>query len=309
MTNPKTNWLLASDAPVLDRRVSGGVEYHRVYAGEKRRIFRGILAILLLFVGFIGFAQLFVIGAAVVDAQVFGRTGQTPLQHAAGSLALVVLIPYSVLLQRVLYGVPARSLHSVAGRFRYGVFARSLLAFGPFLLIVIAYGYLVPGETIPWSTGDLVALFVVGMLLTPLAAAGEEYGLRGFMFRVVGGWTRGARSGAVLGIIVTTVLFSLAHGTLDPFLLSTYLVLFSSMAIVTWRTGGLEVAIALHGVYNMTSLVLGTTLHLDLFGSLDSRGEITGSPASLVPSAGLVIITAIVWWMTRKTGPARTVST
>lgn len=308
MTTTQQSWLLSSDEPRFDHRVPAGVEYHRVYAGGKRRVVRGVLAIALLFVGFVGFAQLFLIGATIIDTELLGRSGQTPLKNAAGSLALVVLIPYSMLLQRLLYATPAASLHSVAGRFRYGVFARSLLAFGPFLLIVVAVGYFVPGETIAWSTADLVVLFVIGMLLTPLAAAGEEYGMRGFMFRVVGGWTSGARSGAVLGVIVTTVLFALAHGTLDPFLLTTYLVLFSSMAIVTWRTGGLEVAIALHGVYNMTSLVLGTTLHLDLFGALGSRGEISGSFASLVPSAGVVVITAIVSWMTRRTGPARTPS-
>ncbi len=62
----------------------------------------------------------------------------------------------------------------------------------------------------------------------------------------------------------------------------------------------------LHGVYNVTALVLATTLHLDLFGALGSRGETAGSIANLVPGAGLVVITAIVWWMTRKTGAART---
>lgn len=299
-------WLLGSDEPARLHRVPAGVEYHRVYAGEKRRVLRGVLAIVLLFAGLIAFAQLFLFGAAFIDAELLGRTGFTPLQHAAGALSLVVLIPYSMLLQRVLYGVPARSLHSVAGRFRYGVFARALIAFGPLVLILGATGFLIPGEAIPWSTVDLVALFVIGMLLTPLAAAGEEYGLRGLLFRVVGGWTRGARSGAVLGIVVTTVLFSLFHGTLDPYLLATYLVLFSTMAIITWRTGGLEVAIVLHAVYNMTSLVLATTLHLDLGGALGSRGEIAGSIVSLVPSAGLVVITAVIWWMTRRSGPLRT---
>lgn len=306
MTNTTQGWLLRADEPAPAPRVPAGVEYHRVYAGEKRRILRGILAIVLLFAGLIGLAQLFLLGAAVIDAELLGRTGSTPLQQAAGALSLAALIPYSMLLQRVLYGVPAGSLHSVTGRFRYAVFGRSLLAFGPLLLMVVAIGFLVPGESIPWTTADLVAFFVIGMLLTPLAAAGEEYGLRGLMFRVVGGWTRGARSGAILGIVVTTVLFSLFHGTLDPYLLTTYLVLFSSLAIVTWRTGGLEVALVLHGVYNMTTLVLATTLHLDLVGALSNRDEATGSIANLIPSAGLVFITAIIWWMTRKTGPACT---
>jgi len=307
MTNTTSNWLLQSDDPVPSPRVPPAVEYHRVYAGEKRRILRGVVAIILVFVGLVGFAQLFLIGARLVDTELLGRTGFTPLQQAAGALSLAVLIPYCMLLQHLLYGVPSRSLHSVAGRFRYGVFGRALLAFGPLLLVVIASGFLLaPVDRVPWSTVDLVAYFVIGMLLTPLAAAGEEYGFRGFMFRVVGGWTRDARFGAVIGITIPTVLFSLFHGSLDPYILTSYLVLFGSLAIVTWRTGGLETAIVLHVVYNVTALVLGTTLHVDLGGALNSRGEISGSIATLIPSAALILITVFIWWITRKSGPART---
>ncbi|VXC08589.1 CPBP family intramembrane glutamic endopeptidase [Pseudoclavibacter sp. 8L] len=307
MPNTTTNWLLQHDQPIPTPRVPTAVEYHRVYAGEKRRILRGVLAIVLLFGGLVGFAQLFLFGAAIVDSRILGRTGFTPLQQAAGALSLGVLIPYSMLLQRLLYGVPFRSLHSVAGRFRFGVFGRALLAFGPILLVVVASGFLLaPAEQVPWTTFDLVAYFVIGMLLTPLAAAGEEYGFRGFMFRVVGGWTRGARVGAVIGIIIPTVLFSLFHGSLDPYILTSYLVLFGSLAVVTWRTGGLETAVVLHVVYNVTALVLGTTLHVDLGGALDSRETASGSLATLMPSATLILITAVIWWMTRRTGPART---
>lgn len=309
MSHATQNWLLQLDEPAWMPRVPTAVEYHRVYAGEKRRILRGVLAIILLFVGLVGFAQLFLVAARIIDAEILGRTGFTPLQQAAGALALAVLIPYCMLLQRLLYGLPFRSLHSVAGRFRYGVFGRALLAFGPVLLVVVASGFLMaPSESVPWTAFDLVAFFVIGMLVTPLAAAGEEYGFRGFMFRVVGGWARGARFGAVIGIVVPTVLFSLFHGSLDPFVLGSYLVLFGSLAIVTWRTGGLETAVVLHAVYNVTALVLGTTLHVDLGGALNGRGEISGSFANLVPSAALVLITAMVWWVTRKTGPARTPS-
>ncbi len=286
------------------------MEYHRVYADEKRKIVRGIVAIILLFAGLVLFAQVCLAVASAIDTQLLGRTGFTPLMHAAGALSLALLIPYSMLLQRWLYGIPARSLHSVAGRFRFGVFGRALIVFGPLLLIVMSVGFLLtPGDTVPWSTADLVAFFIIGMTLTPLAAAGEEYGLRGLMFRVVGSWTRESLSGAMLGIGVTTVLFSLFHGTLDPYILGSYLVLFGAMATITWRTGGLEVAVVLHAVYNVSALVLATTLHLDLGGDLSSRGEIAGTPANLVPSAGLVVITAIVWWTTRKSGPARTPAT
>lgn len=307
MTKPTTNWLLQHDEPVPTPRVPSAVEYHRVYAGEKRRILRGILAVVLLFVGLVVFAQAFVSAARLIDTEFLDRTGFTPLQQAAGALSLGLLIPYSMLLQRVLYGIPFRSLHSVAGRFRYGVFGRALLAFGPLLLVVVACGFLLaPADQVPWTSFDLVAYFMIGMLLTPLAAAGEEYGFRGFMFRVVGGWTRSAGLGALLGIVLPTVLFSLFHGSLDPYILTSYFVLFGSLAVVTWRTGGLEIAVVLHGVYNVTALVLGTTLHVDLGGALTSRGEIAGSVTTLIPGAALILITAVVWWITRKTGPART---
>lgn len=299
-------WLLRADEPRHLDRVPSDVEYHRVYAGEKRRIGRGVLAIVLLFAGLVGFAQLFLAGAAAVDEHVLGRTGFTPLQQAAGALSLAALMPYSMLLQRLLYGAPAASLHSVSGRFRHGLLGRSLLAFAPVVAVLVAAMSLAPADTIPWSTGDLVALVLVSVLLTPLQAAGEEYGLRGLMFRVVGGWTRGSRSGAVLGIVVTTVLFSLFHGTLDPYLLTSYLLLFSVLAFVTWRTGGLEVAVVLHATYNATAFLLAIAVHTDLGGDLAGRGEASGSVVNLVPGAGLVLIAAVVWWMTRRSGPART---
>lgn len=300
------SWLLQPDRPKLLSGVPAGVAYHRVYAGEKRRIIRGVAAIVLLFAGLIFFAQAFLAVAATIDSQLLGRTGFTPLQFAAGSASLALLIPYSMWLQRWLYGVPARSLHSVTGSFRFGVLGRALLVFGPFVLIVMSAGFFVPDDRIPWNSADLIAFCIVGMTLTPVAAAGEEYGVRGLMFRVVGSWTRGSLSGAVLGITLTTVLFSLFHGSLDPYILGSYFVLFAAMAIITWRTGGLEVAVVLHGVYNVSALVLATTLHVDLGGDLGSRGEIVGTPANLVPSAGLAIITAIIWWTTRTSGPART---
>lgn len=306
MSDKSESWFLRPDEAAAAPRVPRGVEYHRVYAGEKRRIVRGIAAIFLLFAGLIVLAQACLAAASAIDSQLLGRTGFTPLQFAAGALSLALLIPYSMLLQHWLYGIPARSLHSVAGCFRFDVFGRALLVFGPLVLIVMSVGFFAPDDRTHWGNADLIAFFVIGMTLTPLAAAGEEYGVRGLMFRVVGSWTQGSLSGAILGITLATVIFSLFHGSLDPYILGSYLVLFSTMGIITWRTGGLEVAVVLHGVYNVSALVLATTLHLDLGGDLSRRGEIAGTPANLAPSAGLAAITAFIWWTTCTSGPART---
>ncbi|MDF9279432.1 CPBP family intramembrane metalloprotease [Arthrobacter sp. EH-1B-1] len=307
MQHTTLNWLGEQDAPATIPRVPPTVEYHRVYAGEKRRILRGIFAIILLLVGLVCFAQLSLTGARLIDTELLGRTGSSPLQHAAGALSLAALIPFSMLLQRLLYGIPFRSLHSVTGRFRFGIFSRALLVFGPLVVITVSLASLMmPSPPVAWTMIDLIAYFVIGTLLTPLAAAGEEYGFRGFMFRVVGGWSRSARLGTVIGIIIPTVLFSLFHGSLDPYILTSYLVLFGSMAVITWRTGGLETAVVLHGLYNITGLVLATTLHVDVAGQLNSRADATGSITLLIPSAAFVLITGIIWWKTREPGPART---
>lgn len=299
-------WLLRGDLPSQVRGVPAGVEYHRVFASEKRRIPRGLMTIVLLLVGFVAVSVAFVELATVIDAQVFGRDESfTPLRHVAGSLSLALMIPYSMLLQRVVYGVSPGSLHSVTGRFRFAVLGKTLLALGPLVLVAVGISAAQGGATIPWTESDLILMFLSGLLITPLAAAGEEYGFRGLMFRVVGGWARSARVGLAMGVVFTTVLFSLMHGTLDPYLLASYLVLFGSMAIVTWRTGGLEVAVVLHGVYNL-AILLATTMHLDVGGELDNRETAVGSLVNLVPSAAVVISTAIVWSMTRSSGPELT---
>lgn len=254
--NDRTNRLLASDEPTRLPGLPASVEYHRLLVTQKRRVLRGLLTIVLLIVGLIGFGQLFLLAAQTIGSQLLGRNGFTPLQQAAGALSLAALIPYSMLLQRLLYGVPARTLHSVAGRFRFGVLGRALLAFGPVLVIVMAIGAVAPAPTASWTTPDLVAFFLVGVLLIPLTAAGEEYAFRGLMFRVVGSWPRGTSWGAAIGILATTVFFALFHGSFDPFIFTSYLVLFGSLAVISWRTGGLKVAIVLHAVYNSTVLVL-----------------------------------------------------
>ncbi|GAB3804402.1 hypothetical protein [Micromonospora zhanjiangensis] len=83
------------------------VEYHRVLAGERRRIGRGILAIVLLIGGMTLSGVALSLMAAFVDAAIDtdGRAEWTPLMHAAGMVSVALVIPWSMLIQRWLYGV------------------------------------------------------------------------------------------------------------------------------------------------------------------------------------------------------------
>lgn len=303
----------SSQRPARPAPVPAGVEYHRVLAGEKRRIGRGILAIVLLLAGLVVFPTVIARGAAVIDLQMGnttpilpGGTDYTPLYHASTMFSLALLIPWSMCIQRWLYGVRGVSLHSVVSRFRFDVFGRALLLFSPVWIVVIVLGALTPGEQVYWSHADLIGIFIATLLLTPLQAAGEEYGLRGLVFRVAGSWARGPRAGLVIGVLVSSVVFTAIHGSTDPYIIVWYFVLAAGLALMTWRSGGLEIAVVLHAVLNTVTLIMAALLRVDLGAALQDRSAGVGTPYLLVPTLTLVAITAVVWWLTRRTGPALT---
>ncbi|WP_305788399.1 CPBP family intramembrane glutamic endopeptidase [Symbioplanes lichenis] len=292
--------------------VPAGVQYHRMLAGDERRIGRGILAIVLLAAGLVVFPTVIGRAAALIDQHrgqappIVGGTDYTPLSHAASMISLGLLIPWSMLIQRWLYHLPGASLHSVASRFRFGLFGRSLLVLGPPWLVVTVLGALAPVEESPWSQPEIVAFFLATTLLTPLQSAGEEYGVRGLVFRVVGSWTRNPRAGLIAGVLVSSVLFTALHGATDPYIVVWYFVLWTGLAIITWRTGGLEIAVMLHAVLNTFTFLVAAALRVDLGSATQDRSAGVGSPYQLVPTAAVIVITGIVWWCTRRSGPALT---
>lgn len=177
----ETSWLLTPGEPRSAKSVPRGVEYHRVLAGDKRRIGRGILAIILLLAGMVIFPNIVGRILGLIDLRMgsttsfYGGTDYTPLYHAGSMISLALLMPWSMLIQRWLYDVSGTSLHSVTSRFRFDVLGKALVVFGPAWLLVNVIGFLAPGSESPWSAIDLVGIFVVTLLLTPLQTTGEEY--------------------------------------------------------------------------------------------------------------------------------------
>lgn len=291
-----------------------GVEYHRVLVGDKRRIGRGILAIVLLVGGLFAFSILIALAAAFLDAQMgrtnptLGGTDFTPLFHAANLASVALLIPWSMLLQRWLYGVHGASLHSVVSCFRFDVFGRAFLLIGPvwLLLSLVALNFL-PMERVHWSSADLIAVFAVTLLLTPMQSAGEEYGFRGLVFRIAASWNRGPRTALVIGVLVSSLIFTAIHLSLDPWFNLWCFSLAVSLAVITWRTGGIEIAVVIHALNNTLTFLLFTVLHADQNAALE-RSAGSQSAALLIPCLTLVAITAVVWLRTRGTGPALTPS-
>ncbi|MFJ4225890.1 hypothetical protein [Microbacterium sp. NPDC089695] len=74
-------------------------------------------------------------------------------------------------------------------------------------------------------------------------------------------------------------------------------------ALVTWRTGGIEIAVVIHAAVNTVTLLYWLVLHADLS---DRFVRVPGSvtPALIIPSIlAFVAILAIVWLRTRGDGP------
>lgn len=310
----------AAVAPQVGRRkrrgprpVPPGREYHRVLATEKRQIWRGIAALALLMGGMLVFSFGFAILGMVVDlllgrdSLMTGGDEYTPVLHGATLLGLALLLPWSMLIQRWLYGVRGASLHSVLSAFRMEVFGRALLVILPLWTLYMAV-FTVVGPSVPeadWAFRDIVAIFALTLLLAPLQSAGEEYGFRGLAFRVAASWGRGPRTALTLGVVVSSLLFTSAHLALDPWLNLYYFTMGVALSLITWRTGGLEIAVVIHAVNNTVAFLLSVVLRSDFAEGFD-RSTGAGSAAMLVPCVLLVAITAVVWFRTRRTGPELT---
>lgn len=304
---PSTAISSTKTSPLALRPIPPGVEYQRVLASDKRRIGRGILAILLLVGGMFGMTLGAVQIAFRIDAAL-GLSGYTASIQVAAMLPIALLIPWSMLLQRWLYGVRAASLTSVLNVFRTAIFGKAMLVVVPLWAINLVISNLVmDNATTTWSTVSLASVFLVTLLLTPLQATGEEYGYRGLVFRVAASWAKGPRTALLLGVAVSSIVFAVVHFSTDPWVNLYYLVFASTLAIITWRSGGLEIGIVIHAVNNTIGFLFLLVIHAD-FTAANDRSDGVGSAIMLLPCALHVAITAWVWWQTRISGPALTPS-
>lgn len=283
------------------------VEYHRGLVSDKRRIGRGILAIVLLVGGMQVFALILTAIAAYVDTVIGteARAGYTPLVNAAGAFSIALLIPWSMLIQRWLYGVRGGSLSSVLSHFRFDVLGRAVVVLLPVIgLVQVAYYWTpLPQTTFGWH--DVLLLAATALVLTPFQAAGEEYGFRGLILRVVGSWTRSSRAGLVLAVIISSVLFASVHISTSGLLNAWYIVFAVGTAWITWRTGGLEIAVVLHAVFNATQFVIDAALQIDPTVATD-RSAAAIDLTALIPVPLVIGAVVVVAIRTRRTGTVLT---
>lgn len=224
----------------------------------------------------------------------------TPTLFLANNLVLASLIPISMLLQWAFYGVRPSWIFSVTGAWRWHLIRRSSLFIVPIFLLYTGGGLALAAVELveqPPSV-ETLALLVIIVLTTPLQAAGEEFGFRGFITRTVGSWASRPGVSFALGTTAASIVFALVHLAADPWLIAYYLVFAVAMSFLVRATGGLEIAVFIHVLNNVLLLipaVLLSTLEESLDRSVGSAG-----PLVLVPMTIIVAMTLLsVWWVRR----------
>lgn len=227
-----------------------------------------------------------------------------PVGFLLNNLFLASFVPCVVLSNRIGQRIGSGFTHSVAGRWRWGWFRQVTLLLLPLVLLYAGASMLLapPGES--GQHPQLLAMLVIVWLTTPLQCAGEEYGFRGWFLQNIGGLFANRIAAWVVPTAMSTGLFALAHGSLDPWIV-TDLALFSiAVSVMTWRTGGLEAAVALHTLNNVILLHFG--LILGGFEESIINATTTGSAAAtaftLVTQAAAL---ALVWGWAKRRGIQR----
>ncbi|MCG3419966.1 CPBP family intramembrane glutamic endopeptidase [Oceanobacillus jordanicus] len=297
-----------------NREVPSGVPYHRVMVSNKPQFLRGVIAFILLIGGMFIFILGFSLIGGEIDSRVFGRTSPvnggtdyTPIYMASNFLAVGLLIPWSMVLQRWLYGMKGNILHSVLSSFRAELFGRAILVTLPIMTVcIVTLNYFAPYTVTEWTTNDLLLILALSILLVPLQIAGEEYGFRGLVFQISSSWFKNPKISLVVGITVSSLLFASIHLSADIWFNLHYIMLGISFAIMTWRTGGLEYAVVIHALNNSLTYILATVLRTDLLADVDRTDGMEGTWIIFIPSAASILISICIWYKTRHTGPVLT---
>jgi len=197
---------------------------------------------------------------------------------------------------------------SVVGRARWCLLLRcALVAVATVTTsVVAAWALAAAGLVRDGSVGEptaaggrpVVPLLLVIALTTPLQATGEEVLFRGYLTQAIAAYGRSERVGPLVAAGVVTALFVAAHVPADLWVALDLTVFALVASWVSWRTGGLEAAVALHVVNNLVALGLAA-----IAGTLDSAFADTPLPwpVAAVDVATLLAYAVLVhWWAGRR---------
>ena len=219
-----------------------------------------------------------------------GKVEITPTFFLANNVALGLSIPLAFLLSRWPFGQPGGFVSSVIGRLRWRLLLTYMAAISLPWLVVMALS-LWSGRGALQINADTWVLAVGILLTTPFQAAGEEYLFRGIGYRAFASFFRNPAIAIPFGGVLQALLFMSAHGAGDATLNAHYLLFGLIAAWLVWRTGGLEAAIAVHVVNNLTS---EAAMPFTDISQMFDRQEGVASLADVWPIAVCLLIAVVL---------------
>ncbi|MFK4089095.1 lysostaphin resistance A-like protein [Kribbella sp. NPDC020789] len=271
--------------------------YHRLLKNDRTPTGYVVLGALTIWVGWAIVTLLFVGTAGGIRKDPPGTTSWITL--LATNLSLAALIPLSIFIARILNRQSPGLLSSVVGRIRWRPLAWFAAAAVVVELLSLLAIKILGIELIGSGDGpapDAAAVIVVVLLTSTIQSAGEEYYYRGYLLQACGALLRNP----VVAVLVTTVLFTLAHGVLpwqSPALFLDRFAFGLVAAVLAIRTGGLEAGIAGHAANNVVTFVFAA-----LTNSVGASIGAKDAPWSLVAVdiVKFVLFGAIALWISRR---------
>ncbi|SJN08877.1 hypothetical protein FM113_04640 [Leucobacter sp. 7(1)] len=236
---------------------------------------------------------------------------QRPVSILISMLSIIIMIP-AVLLAMLTLGMrPMGRVWSVATRIRWGLLGRLTVAAVIAVVVMNLVGILsefamnptLVSEPIVEQGADfdvnaalLSALFI--LILVPFQATAEEVVFRGLFMQVLGSWLKNPW----FAILIPSVLFALGH-IYDIWGLLAVGLMGVVAAWLTWRTGGLEAAIAIHVINNLVAFGFMTAG----FGGETAQTSEAGGPGGVIGEiAGLAVFIWLTLRIVRRGGHGRT---
>ena len=304
--------------PLPPDAFDGGLAFHRLVFMRARRgawtpVLVGLLGVAL-YAAMLAMGVLVTFVVAWADPRVadafptleasamFDLTDPVLLALLLGTI--VLMLPAYVLASIIVNGRRLGYISSAAGGLRW---SWMLLCGAVALVIAVAstgISLLLPAgddpngaaAVAPSDNPALWGALLVVLVVVPLQATAEEYVFRGFLMQAIGRWLRHP----AFAILLPVPLFVVGH-LYDPLGQVAVGVFALAAGWLTWRTGGLEAAIALHIVNNLVAFLLS------LAGLSDVNDSSPGW-SSLVFSFVLIgAYVATVEWMIRRRRLGRTV--
>ena len=163
---------------------------------------------------------------------------------------VAVGIPALILGNLMVHARPFSSYSSSRGGFRFGIFAKCMVA----ALIVVALPLVLLAVFFNEGNGMIkfsVFGFILCTILAPLQCVAEEYVFRGHLMQMFGAWIKFP----FIPIILQTVFFAMAH-PYNVVGVITISVMGLVLGICAYVTNGLEASCALHITNNMVAYYL-----------------------------------------------------